>query len=113
MPIYEYRCAGCGKRFERIVLSASAGAVKAAVCPKCGAAGAEKLVSRFSTAAKSGGEEFGGGDFGGGGYGDDFGEGGGQDFEDEMGGFGGVGGEDELSGPGADDPGAGLGEDDD
>ena len=61
MPIFEYRCGECRKKFERIVLSASAREVPA--CPHCGGAKAEKLVSRFATASKSGGGDF-GSDFG-------------------------------------------------
>jgi putative FmdB family regulatory protein len=90
MPIYEFRCGECRKKFEKIVLS---GAVPAsAECPKCGTKGAERLVSRFATSAKSGGGDF-GGDFGGDG-GDD-GDGGGGMGDLGGGGFGGPGGGDD------------------
>lgn len=79
MPIFEYRCEGCGKVFEHIQLSASAGA-EGLACPKCaGTKVSRKLYSRFAMAgvSKRGDDfgDFGGGDFGGGGD-DDFGGGG-------------------------------------
>lgn len=84
MPIFEYRCEGCGKDFEHIQLSASSGATDLA-CPKCsGTKVARKLYSRFAMAGVSKrGDDFGGfgggdDDFGGGGE-DDFGGGGGMD----------------------------------
>lgn len=42
MPIYEYRCEGCGKQFEKLV-RASAPSV---ACPSCGG---EKLEQQYST----------------------------------------------------------------
>jgi putative FmdB family regulatory protein len=96
MPIYEFRCGECRKKFEKIVLSGDAPAT--AQCPKCGKKGAERMVSRFATASKSGGDDW-GGDFGGddvdGGDGDDGG----------MGGMGGAGGG--FGGDGDDDLGGG------
>jgi putative FmdB family regulatory protein len=47
MPIYEYRCLGCGRRLS--VLVARIGADPAA-CPRCGASRLERLWSRFATA---------------------------------------------------------------
>jgi putative FmdB family regulatory protein len=46
MPIYEYRCAQCGEKFELFVRSA---AQQAAVptCPKCGSAETRKALSLF------------------------------------------------------------------
>ena len=44
MPIYEYQCLTCGKRFSLLLLSHTA-AVPA--CPKCRSAKVEKLMSRF------------------------------------------------------------------
>ena len=98
MPIYEYRCRECRKKFERIVLS-SASAAKT-VCPKCGASKAERLVSRFATASKGGGDEF--GDDLGGDAGEDFGETGGGDFGNGSGG-GYLGGDDEFGAGGGSD----------
>jgi putative FmdB family regulatory protein len=46
MPIYEYRCGGCGERFEELV---SASAPEAPPCPRCGAGAAERVMSMFAT----------------------------------------------------------------
>jgi putative FmdB family regulatory protein len=83
VPIYEYRCADCGKRSSALLPSYSS---PDPVCPHCGKPGLRRLVSTFAT-VKSGddggaGDDFGGdgdsggggGDFGGGG--DDYGSGG-------------------------------------
>ena len=45
MPIYEYRCSTCGKRFEILV---SSGNRSTPQCPHCGAAAAERLLSTFA-----------------------------------------------------------------
>jgi putative FmdB family regulatory protein len=50
MPIYEFRCQGCGKRFERLVLG---GATPA--CPACAGLQLEKLVSSPAPSARSAG----------------------------------------------------------
>jgi len=45
MPVFEYRCQSCAKRFSTLV-----GVVAGpndVVCPSCGSLTAEKLVSRF------------------------------------------------------------------
>ena len=81
MPIYEFRCGDCRRKFEKIVLSGDAPAT--AECPKCGKKGAERLVSRFATASKGGADDW-GGDFGG-----DDGDDGGDDGDDGGGDFGG------------------------
>jgi putative FmdB family regulatory protein len=44
MPIYEYACKKCGKRFECLV---SAGKEKDVVCDKCGSGEVEKKISCF------------------------------------------------------------------
>jgi len=41
MPIYEYQCAGCGRRVEVLVRSAAS----EATCPHCGSPLGEKLFS--------------------------------------------------------------------
>ena len=47
MPVYEYRCKQCGRRFEKLVkVSAKPDEI---VCPKCGARRAEKAVSLIGT----------------------------------------------------------------
>ena len=102
MPIYEYRCRECRKKFEKIVLSSTASS--RTVCPKCGASKAERLVSRFATASKGGGDEF-GDDFGGGSDGDP-GDAGGEGFGN---GTGDLGGDDDFgAGGGSDEDFGGL-----
>jgi putative FmdB family regulatory protein len=51
MPIYEYRCGGCKKKFEQIILRGKA--LDEAVCPKCGSHDAERLLSSFSMSGVS------------------------------------------------------------
>ncbi len=46
MPIYEYRCAACGRRSQ--VLTLSVKTAVAPVCPHCGATDLCKLVSRVA-----------------------------------------------------------------
>ena len=46
MPIYEYQCSSCCHQFE-MIHGASDGNLKI-VCPKCGAANPERVVSTFS-----------------------------------------------------------------
>jgi putative FmdB family regulatory protein len=48
VPIYEYRCEGCRRRFTRLV-----GVVAEETkleCPRCGSGEVRKLVSRFAVA---------------------------------------------------------------
>jgi putative FmdB family regulatory protein len=88
MPIYEYRCAECGKRSSSLLPSYSS---PDPACPHCGKHALQRLVSTFATARSSegdggddgdyGGDDLGGGDddYGGGDY--DYGGGdGGDDF---------------------------------
>lgn len=51
MPLYEYRCTGCGERFE--VLQRMGEGAAALACPRCGAARPERQLSTF--AASGGG----------------------------------------------------------
>jgi len=45
MPVYEFRCVQCRHRFAKLVgMTAEPDDL---ACPKCGAPGAERLVSRF------------------------------------------------------------------
>jgi putative FmdB family regulatory protein len=44
MPIYEFECGKCGKRFEELV----AAGVTSAACSACGAAGARRRLSTVS-----------------------------------------------------------------
>jgi putative FmdB family regulatory protein len=45
MPIFEYRCASCGKRFESLQSRADEASP---FCPQCGAAGVERQLSTFA-----------------------------------------------------------------
>jgi putative FmdB family regulatory protein len=80
VPIYEYRCDGCGRRSSALLGSYSS---PDPACPHCGKQALRRLVSTFATVRSDddggGGDDLDGGgdDFGGGG--DDFG-GGGDDF---------------------------------
>jgi putative FmdB family regulatory protein len=82
MPIYEYRCAECGKRSSTLLSSFSS---PDPACPHCGKPALRRLVSTFATTGASesdaGDDDFGGGGEGGGDFGgdDDFG-GGDDDF---------------------------------
>ena len=62
MPLYEYRCAGCGRLFERLVRSWN----EAVDCPSCASREVEKQVSTFAFAGTDGGAS-GGASMGGGG----------------------------------------------
>ncbi len=55
MPLYEYRCATCGSRFE--VLRRVGQGSEGLACPECGRAEVEKEFSTFagSVAGRSGG----------------------------------------------------------
>lgn len=46
MPVYEYRCAGCGHQFSRLFRSLSS--VTAVACPQCGRPEVERTLSRFA-----------------------------------------------------------------
>ncbi|MEP0829467.1 MAG: zinc ribbon domain-containing protein [Candidatus Zixiibacteriota bacterium] len=47
MPIFEYRCRSCGNQFELLIFKTS----EIPVCPKCGGAETEKMVSTFASNA--------------------------------------------------------------
>jgi putative FmdB family regulatory protein len=46
MPIYEYRCRKCGKRFSVLTLRISE--TPSPKCDKCGSRAADRLMSRFA-----------------------------------------------------------------
>jgi len=48
MPIYEYECNGCSKRFSLLILNPKTSGQPA--CPKCGSHKLDRLMSRFATA---------------------------------------------------------------
>ena len=45
MPLYEFRCSQCGRRFEELVLSRA----EQVACPDCGSDEVEKEFSPFSS----------------------------------------------------------------
>jgi putative FmdB family regulatory protein len=47
MPIYEYKCRGCGRCFETLVRAASTPA-----CPGCGSPDLERLLSLFAVSSE-------------------------------------------------------------
>ena len=52
MPIYEYRCDGCGNQFEKLVRASS----PAVACPTCGGEKVEQQYSTFAPKMGSGGK---------------------------------------------------------
>ena len=52
MPIFEYKCQDCSKRFEELILNSKQAEPD---CPECGGADVERLISTF--AAKAGGDD--------------------------------------------------------
>ena len=53
MPLYEYTCRTCGRRFE--VLQKIGADASGVVCPYCGATHVTKQFSTFASAPTSGG----------------------------------------------------------
>lgn len=52
MPLYEYRCSGCGHRFE--ILQRMGEGAEGLSCPGCGANKVEKQFSTFAAASGGG-----------------------------------------------------------
>jgi putative FmdB family regulatory protein len=50
MPLFEYRCADCGVKFDELVSSAD----ESVACPKCRSSKTEKLLSVFAASVSSG-----------------------------------------------------------
>ena len=48
MPIYEYECRGCGRRFEALVRGSATPA-----CPACSGRDLERLLSMFAVSSDS------------------------------------------------------------
>jgi len=46
MPIYEYRCSGCGERFDRFVRTAAES--REIACPACSSSCVDKVPSTFA-----------------------------------------------------------------
>jgi putative FmdB family regulatory protein len=57
MPLYEYHCHECDRRFEKYVRAWG----EAVSCPSCESASVDKLLSTFSFAAADGGSSSAGG----------------------------------------------------
>lgn len=53
MPLYEYTCKSCGKRFE--VLQRMGAGSEGLACPACGARDVAKQYSTFASSAGEGG----------------------------------------------------------
>ena len=49
MPLFEYHCRGCSRRFETLVIGS-----ERPVCSGCGSTDLEKLVSTFAVGAGAG-----------------------------------------------------------
>jgi putative FmdB family regulatory protein len=50
MPLYEYRCCGCGREFELLILPGS----PPVACPDCAGESVERLLSLFAVSSESG-----------------------------------------------------------
>lgn len=51
MPLFEYQCADCGKKFEELVLNSS----QAVACPECNSENVSKQMSTFAASGGSSG----------------------------------------------------------
>lgn len=51
MPIFDYHCSACGGDFERLMKLSD----PAPVCPQCGAATVERVLSRLAPPGKTAG----------------------------------------------------------
>jgi putative FmdB family regulatory protein len=49
MPLYEYKCGGCGNQFELLVRQTS----EAVACPACGSLAVERILSMFAVSSAS------------------------------------------------------------
>ena len=47
MPLYEYRCAGCGSEFELLIRGSAT-----PVCPSCGSVDLERILSMFAVSSE-------------------------------------------------------------
>lgn len=122
MPLYEYKCRKCSKRFEFLVMGSDQPS-----CPKCNGRDLERLFSTFAVSGAErksdsdsfggpGGSDFDGADFGGGSGGgfDPGGDAGADDLGGDLGGMGGADdpGGDDFGGAGGDSAGSGTWDDD-
>ncbi len=51
MPLFEYRCSDCGKRFEDLQVGPCQ--EEKVKCPSCGSENVEKQVSSFATSSEN------------------------------------------------------------
>ncbi len=58
MPVFEYRCTDCGKKFD--VFHKSSTNLEEVICPSCQSKNNKKLLSSFSASIASSGYESGG-----------------------------------------------------
>ena len=49
MPLYEYKCTGCGNQFELLMLKAS----QPVACPACASDAVERMLSMFAVSSAS------------------------------------------------------------
>ena len=47
MPLYEYKCTGCGHQFELLILKAS----QPIACPSCASESVERMLSMFAVSS--------------------------------------------------------------
>jgi putative FmdB family regulatory protein len=47
MPLYEYKCLGCGHQFELLILKSS----QEIACPACASASLERVLSLFAVSS--------------------------------------------------------------
>jgi len=59
VPIYEFRCTSCGRRFEKLCPLGENG--ENLTCPTCHAPAPKRVMSGFTAAGGRGGENNGGG----------------------------------------------------
>jgi putative FmdB family regulatory protein len=52
MPLYEYRCAGCGEQFEQLRRMSEADVD--VICPKCKSEEVQRMLSTFASRMGSG-----------------------------------------------------------
>lgn len=53
MPIFEYKCNDCGRKFD--VLHKSSATMEEVICPDCQSKNSKKLLSSFSASVSSSG----------------------------------------------------------
>jgi putative FmdB family regulatory protein len=53
MPVYEFRCEDCGKKFDVVATITEKEAGIAPACPRCGGARARQVFGRFTILAGS------------------------------------------------------------